>query len=71
MIDTMQSSCRLGLLKVMATPMAPIAMPSEPTMSSGLRPNFSTVNIATQVNPRFTMPLKTVSIIGLSKPIAS
>ncbi len=39
-----------GFPKVKATPSAPIAMPMEPEMSKGLRPNFSTVKTATQVN---------------------
>ena len=71
MMETMQKSCILGFPKVIATPIAPKAMPSEPTMSKGLRPSFSTVKIATQVKLRFTIPLNTVSTIGLSNPIAS
>ena len=71
MIEIMQRSWRSGLPKVHATPMAPIAMPNEPVMRRGFRPSFSTVKIATQVKPRLTMPLNTVSIIGSSKPIAS
>ena len=66
-----QSSLSSATPKVNATPMAPSAMPSEPAMSSGLRPNFSTVKIATQVKPRLSTPLKTVSFVGLSNPIAS
>ncbi len=32
-----------------ATPKAPIAIPTEPEISSGLRPHFSTVNTASKV----------------------
>src|SRR3712207_3432988 len=71
MMEIMHNSCKSGLPKVHATPIAPTAMPSEPVMSRGLRPSFSTVNIATQVNPRLTIPLKTVRFNGSAKHIAS
>ena len=53
---------------VTATPAAPRAIPSEPTIRSGLRPSFSTVKIATRVNEMFTTPISTVCIIGLPIP---
>ena len=59
-----------GLPKVTATPAAPTAMPIEPQMSSGLRPNFSTVNTATSVNEIFTTPIITVCTIGFSIPMS-
>ena len=49
-----------SLPKVRATPNAPTAIPMEPKISNGLRPNFSTVNTATSVNEIFTIPIITV-----------
>ena len=59
-----------GSPNVSATSNAPMAMPMEPVMSSGLRPHFSTVKIATSVNVMFTTPMITVWVIGLSIPIS-
>ena len=58
-------------IKYIITPNAPMAIPSEPTMSNGLRPNFSTVNTASNVNDMFTTPIITCTVIGLSIPISS
>ncbi len=55
MILTMRNSTQgLGFPKVMATPKAPNAIPIEPKMSKGLRPNFSTVKMATQSETRYS-----------------
>ncbi len=59
----------ITLLK--ATPSAPIPIPSEPVISSGLRPRRSTVNMATSVNDMLTIPMITVCTIGLPIPIDS
>ena len=49
---------------------APIAMPSEPQMRSGLRPHFSTVKIATRAKRMLMTPMNTVTIIGFSIPMS-
>ena len=54
-----------------ATPSAPTAMPSEPVMSSGLRPSFSTVNTATRVNEMLMTPIITVNSMLLLTPMDS
>ena len=54
-----------------ATPKAPIAIPTEPEISSGLRPHFSTVNTASKVKRILTTPMSTVCTIGLAMPIVS
>ena len=54
-----------------ATPKAPIAIPIEPEMSSGLRPHFSTVKTASNVNRILMIPMMTVCTIGLPIPIVS
>jgi len=70
MMESMVMVLRLSLPKVRATPKAPMAMPMEPLMSSGLRPSFSTVNTATRVNEMLTTPMMTVCIIGLAMPMS-
>ena len=47
----------------MATAKAPNAIPMEPIINKGLRPNLSTVKTATSVNRIFTTPMITVCII--------
>ena len=60
-----------GSTAARATPRAPTAIPSEPVMSSGLRPSFSTVKMATRVKVMFTIPMSTVWVIGLPIPMDS
>ena len=54
-----------------ATPSAPSAMPSEPEISSGLRPSFSTVKTATSVKLMLMIPMITVKSMLLLTPIDS
>jgi len=60
MMLTIVTVLKAALPKVKATPRAPTAIPMEPQISKGLRPNFSTVNTATKVNEMFTIPMMTV-----------
>ena len=46
-------------------------MPREPVISSGLRPSFSTVKMATSVKLMLTIPIMTVCVIGSPMPIDS
>ena len=68
MLITATTGGRAALTLVTATPAAPRAIPSEPTIRRGLRPSFSTVKIAIRVNVMFTIPMRTVCIIGLPIP---
>ena len=60
-----------GIILQSATPKAPMTMPMEPEISSGLRPHFSTVKTASRVNRMLMIPMMTVCTIGLPMPIVS
>ena len=53
----------MAMLSHKATAKAPKAIPIEPTINNGLRPNLSTVKMATNVKTIFTIPMITVCII--------
>ena len=69
-IESIVTTLSEALPKVRATPKAPIAMPTLPVMSNGLRPKRSTVNTAISVNRMLTTPITTVCTIGFSMPIS-
>ena len=71
MLITPTTPGRDGDTAVRVTPSAPSAMPREPMISRGLRPIFSTVNMATRVNVMLTTPIRTVWLIGLPMPMDS
>ena len=54
-----------------ATPAAPRAIPSEPVISNGFLPSFSTVKTATGVNEMLITPMITVKSILLLTPMDS
>ena len=51
------------ILSHIATANAPIAIPIDPIINNGLRPNLSTVKIAMRVKRILTIPIITVCII--------
>ena len=58
MMLAIHRSSKDGLPKVTATPKAPRAIPKEPVINKGFRPNFSTVKTATKVNDILTISEK-------------
>ncbi len=49
-------------------PIIPIAIPVDPIISKGFRPNLSTYNIAMIVKITFTKPMTTVCIMDVLLP---